>query len=131
MAFTYIFQDAFSSGYNESAFQVQTARLEAEIELLSQDSEGGGLRAASPKHKTASSGKKAAGQHSKVALPSDLESSSRTQLPPPLSIDVSEQKVTDCSGVSQREKSQAHSNDGASRVTPGAHPKSMVHCDSL
>lgn len=106
--------------------KVQTARMEAEIEeLMSQGSEVGGLPVASLKHKAASGAKKATVQQKPLA-PSDTKTPSRTPLPPPLSVNVSEQTVsTDCSGVSQREKSQAHSNDGAPRV---ALPNTMVPC---
>ena len=89
---------------------------------MSQGSEVGALAVSSLKHKAASSTEKPVG-HSSLA-PSDLKSPSRSQLPPPLSVNVSEQTVaTDCSGVSQRQKPQAHLNDGASGL---AHPNTKV-----
>lgn len=91
---------------------MQTAQLEAEIELLSQTS-AGRVQVGIPKQAGA---QKAV--HSKQHPTTDEES-----LPPPLSIDVSEQTVgPECSEVSQWEKSQGHLSNGA-----GAPAKSMVH----
>jgi hypothetical protein len=108
---------------------VQTARLEAEMELLSQQAAGGLVQAAAFTHKAPSGSMKASSQHVKLSVPSNVTSPSATPLRSPRLVDVIGQTVvgSDFTASSKRKNSQDQSKNGAHAA---AMAKSMVHSDS-